>query len=208
VKIYDISVPISSETPIYPGDPPILVTPESRIALGESSNVSLLQFGSHTATHIDPPFHMREDGETIDQVPLDSLIGECLVLDVGDVQSIGVAELESANIPKGTQRIIFKSRNSAFWHDTAFHEDFTYLAPDGAEWLVEWGMRLVGIDYLSVDRYHSGSHPAHSRLIDAGVVIVEGLYLADVPEDKYTLICLPLKIKNGDGGPARAVLMK
>jgi arylformamidase len=208
VKVLDISVPISAETPVYAGDPHVKITPDSRIASGGSSNVSILEFGSHTATHVDPPYHMLDDGIKIDELSLDAFIGECLVCDVGDVRSIGAAELDSAGIPAGTERIIFKSRNSELWKDTEFHEDFTYLAPDGADWLLARGIRLVGVDYLSIDKFHSVTHPTHCRLLGAGVAVVEGLCLLDVPADTYTLVCLPLRIKDGDGAPARAVLLK
>jgi arylformamidase len=208
MKIYDISVSLSDQTPVYEGDPRIQVTPDSRLSKGDSSNVSTLTFGSHSGTHVDPPFHMLQDGITIDQVPLDCMIGECFVCDLGDVPAIGMAELEAANIPDGVERIIFKSRNSDLWKDSDFQKDFTYLAPDGADWIAKKGIRLVGIDYLSVDKFHSGTHPAHCRLMDAGIIIVEGLCLLNVPSGKYTLVCLPLKIKGGDGGPARAVLIE
>jgi len=208
MKIYDISVPISNDMPIYQGDPGVEITPVSRISAGDSANVSLLKFGDHTGTHIDPPFHFLENGLTIDQLPLERLIGECLVCAMGDTEEIGAAELEQAKIPTGTKRILFKTRNSALWSDSAFHKDFTHLNADGADWLVERGMEVVGIDYLSVDRFKSGNHPVHCRLIGAGITIIEGVCLADVPEGIYELICLPLKIKGGDGGPSRAVLIE
>lgn len=207
MKYYDISIPISSETPIYEGDPGVEITPVSRISAGQGANVSLLKMGDHTATHIDPPYHFMEDGLTVDELPLDYLIGECVVRDFGDVAAIGATELESANIPAGTKRILFKTRNSTMWNNPEFQKDFTYLDPSGADWIIEQGILLAGIDYLSIDHFKSGTHPSHIKLLTAGVIIVEGLCLLDVPEGNYNLVCLPLKIKRGDGGPARAILM-
>lgn len=207
MTIYDISVSISDRTPVYPGDPGIELTPVSRISAGEGANVSLLSFGTHTGTHIDPPYHFLEDGLKTDEVPLDLLIGKCLVCPLETAAAIGIDELEAAGIPDGTERILFKTRNSAFWEDPEFRKDFTYLDPAGANWLIERGIRLVGIDYLSVDRFKSGTHPSHLELLRAGVAIIEGINLAEVSRGSYTLVCLPLKIAGGDGGPARAVLI-
>ena len=202
--IYDISIPISPDMPVWPGDVNAEVTPVSRISEGAGSNVSILRFSTHTGTHVDPPLHFIEGGNSVDKLPLDVLVGECLVHRV-DSPVITIADLEG--IPAGIERIIFKTRNSDLWGKPGFQTDYTYLDPDAAEWLVDRGIRLVGIDYLSVDKMRSGHH-AHTCLLQAGVVIVEGLDCTEVPEGMYTLICLPLKIKGGDGAPARAILMK
>ena len=205
--IYDISVMISETMPIYPGDPEILITPASRMSAGESSNVSILRFGSHTGTHVDPPRHMIQGGDTVENMPLDVLIGECFVCEMMDVDGIDSELLGKADIPDGTERILFKTRNSAFWGDCQFHRDYTYLTPDGAEWLISRGVRLVGIDYLSVEQFHSGQHGAHLALLNSKAVIIEGLDLSLVRQGVYRLVCLPLRIMNGDGSPARAVLI-
>lgn len=214
--IYDLSIPISPDMPVYPGDPSAEVTPASRISQGAGANVSILRFGSHTGTHVDPPFHFIEGGATVDELPLDVLVGECLVHKV-ESPVIRIEDLEG--IPQGTERIIFKTGNSDLWRAAGastpirrgkpgFQTDYTYLDPDAAEWLIKLGIRLVGIDYLSIEKLKSGTHPTHTRLLQAGVVIVEGLDCSGVPEGMYTLVCLPLKIKGGDGAPARAILMK
>lgn len=205
--IYDITVTISPESPVYPGDPQIEVTPVSRISAGAGANVSVLRLGTHTGTHVDPPFHFIEGGLTIDRVPLEILVGECHVVPVPDVPAITTAELQVAKIPEGTERVLLKTRNSDLWRKPGFQTDYTYLEPDAADWLVGRGVKLVGTDYLSIERLKSGSHPTHTRLLGSGVVIVEGLDLADVPGGIYTLVCLPLKILDGDGGPARAILI-
>ncbi len=207
MKIHDITVPISPDMPVYSGDPAVRIDRVSRISEGAGANVSMLCFGSHTGTHIDPPYHFVESGIKIDEVPLDTLVGECLVYSVEEATVILVQHLESKPIPKGTERIIFKTRNSGLWEDKEFHTDFTYLSPEAAEWLVERGVRLIGIDYLSIDKFKSGVHATHHKLLESGVIVVEGLDLRQVDEGTYTLVCLPLKIESGDGGPARAILL-
>lgn len=205
--IYDISVMIHDNMPIYPGDPEISITSASSMAAGDSANVSILRFGSHTGTHVDPPRHMIQDGGTVDNMPLDVLVGECFVCSLIGVNEINDELLEKACIPDGIKRILFKTRNSAFWCDNDFHIDYTYLTPDAAEWLVSKGIQLVGIDYLSVEKFHSGQHGAHLALLNAKAVIIEGLDLSLVEQGIYQLVCLPLRIMNGDGSPARAILI-
>ncbi len=208
MKIYDITVPIGPNIPVYPGDAGVEITPISRISKGGSSNLSLLKLGTHTGTHIDPPIHMIEGAPTLDDIPIDALIGECFVCNFGDLQVIDLSAIQKSGIPEGTTRLLLKTRNSAFWTEKEFRTDFTYLDPDAAKWLIELGIRLVGTDYLSIEKFRCSGHPTHITLLRAGVVIVEGLDLSDVPEGKYTLICLPLRIKAGDGSPARAILVE
>lgn len=207
MAIIDISVPISNNTVVYPGDPRVEIIPDSLISKGESANVSMLRLGTHTGTHVDPPNHMIDGAPTVDQLPLDILIGTCFVCDVGQASVITTNELLLAKIPPNTKRILFKTRNSEFWSNPTSREDFTYLDSEAAGWLVEHGVRLVGIDSLSIDRLHSGSHPTHMRLFESGVVNIEGLDLRGVSGGIYTLVCLPLRIAGGDGSPARAVLI-
>jgi arylformamidase len=206
--IHDITVAISSDMPVYPGDPEVRVMPVSRISEGAGANVSALMLGSHTGTHVDPPYHFIQDGAKLDEIPLDMLVGECWVCDMGQAACIGISELEVARIPAGTERILFKTPNSGFWSEREFRADFTYLDPEAAGHLVEQGIRLVGVDYLSVDKFRSGGHATHLRLLASGVVVVEGLDLRAVPQGMYTLVCLPLKVAGGDGGPARVILIE
>jgi arylformamidase len=208
MKIHDISMPISSEMILYPGDPEVVVTPVSRISQGDDANVSILCMGSHTGTHVDPPRHFVDDGLAVDRIPLDAVVGRCLVCAIEDADVIGVEQLTKVAIPPDTKRILFKTRNSAFWNDPSFRSDFTYLDEDAARWLVDRGVRLVGIDYLSVDAFCSETHPAHMCLLQAGVVVAEGLDLRGVGVGTYNLVCLPLRIEGGDGGPARAILIE
>lgn len=208
MKIYDISVAISPDMPVYGGDPAVEIVPASRISEGAGSNTSMLRFGSHTGTHVDPPYHFVESGIKVDELSLNTLVGECVVKYVEEVPVIAVHHLESAGIPEGTERIIFKTRNSEMWKDKEFHTEFTYLSPEGADWLVRRGIKLIGIDYLSVDKFKSSDHATHLKLLGAGVIALEGLDLRGVSEGTYTLVCLPLKIEDGDGGPARAILIE
>ena len=206
MRIHDISVTISEDMAIYGSDPAVEIEPISRISHGDGANVSLLKLGSHTGTHVDAPFHFVEGGTTIDRVPLDVLVGECFVCEIRSSESITISELEG--LPEGCRRVLFKTSNSDLWKDGRFHTDFVYLDPAAAAWLVDRGVVLVGIDYLSVDRFKSGTHPTHLRLLESGVVAVEGLDLSGVTQGTYFLVCLPLKIRDGDGAPARAILVE
>jgi arylformamidase len=208
MKIHDISVPISPDMPVYQGDPAVQVTPVSRTAQGAGSNCSMLCFGTHTGTHVDPPFHFVESGIKVDELPLSTLVGDCLVYCVEEGPVILRQQLESRPIPEGTERILFKTGNSALWQQKEFQTHFTYLSPEAAELLVDRGIKLIGIDYLSIDQFKSPGHATHHRLLGAGVIVLEGLDLSQVEEGTYTLICLPLKIQDGDGGPARAILIE
>lgn len=211
MPIFDISVGISPETtPTYPGDPAIEVVAWAALARGDALNVTFLRMGAHTATHVDAPAHFIEHAPTASALPLEVLIGEARVVALPDsVQAIDASHIMT-HVPEGTTRVLFKTRNSAFWRGDGktFREDFTYLTPDGARALNERGVRLVGIDYLSIEKFKSEGFETHLTLLSAGVVIVEGLNLHEVEAGRYELICLPLKIAagSGDGAPARAVL--
>jgi arylformamidase len=207
-RIYDISVPIRSDGLIYPGNPEIEISLQQAVAKGAGANVSQIRFGSHTGTHADAARHFFDEGETVDRIPLDRLIGPALLLSFDDtVMSIGVAELKPRTI-RGHKRILLRTRNSAFLTGRDFVKDYTFLAPDGAQYLVDNGVELVGIDYLSIEQFHSGHHRTHRTLLGAGVVIIEGLDLSAPPPGEYEFICLPLRVEGCDGAPARAVLIK
>jgi arylformamidase len=207
-RIYDISVPMSNGMVVYPRNPDVRIAPHSELSKGGSSNVSTLAFGSHTGTHVDAPRHFFEAGSTVDRLPLDALIGPARVLSFpDDVMSITAAHLEP-HVLRGVHRVLFRTRNSGFVTDPQFHPDFTYVAPDAAELLVSLGIRLVGVDYYSVEQFRSGHHRTHRTLLERGVVIVEGLDLSAIDAGEYDFICLPLRLENLDGSPARAVLIR
>lgn len=208
MKIYDISVPISKEMLIYPGDSATSIIPLLQISKGQPCNISTLSFSSHVGTHIDPPYHFLEEGAKTDTLPLEIFIGKAWVCEFNGEGGIGAAELSASGIPPDTERLLLKTRNSQLWQRPGFQQDYAYLAPDGARWLVEQGVRLVGIDYLSIEKFNASPATTHLTLLGAGVPIIEGLDLSSVTPGEYTLICLPLRVKDGDGAPARAVLIE
>ncbi|HEX2781756.1 MAG TPA: cyclase family protein [Gemmatimonadaceae bacterium] len=207
--IIDVSRPIFTGMAIYPRNPPVEIAPARSIARGDSSNVSALALGSHTGTHVDAPLHMAEGAAGVDELRLEALIGPAVVVAIADdVRAIGAREVAAAGLD-GHTRVLFRTRNSArFAASGRFEEDFTYLSPEGAAALVERRVIAVGIDALSVEQYHAGHHRAHDTLLQNGVAVIEGLDLAQVGPGEYELLCLPLRIRHGDGAPARVVLMR
>jgi len=207
-RIYDISVPIRSGGLVYPGNPEVEITLQQAVAKGAGANVSSIRFGSHTGTHADAARHFFDDGQSVDRIPLERLIGPALLLSFpDDLRAIGAADLRNHDL-KGRTRILLRTRNSALLSQKEFVRDYTYLAPDGAQYLVDNGVELVGIDYLSIEQFHSGHHMSHRILLGRSVVILEGLDLSVPAPGEYELICLPLRIEGCDGAPARAVLIK
>src|SRR5215216_1764971 len=167
MPIYDITVPISNELPTWPGDPSVQLTVWRSLSSGDSANVSMLNFGAHTGTHVDAPAHFIDGAATIESLPLDVLIGEAQVVEVPDDIHIIDEDFTLAHCSPGTTRVLFKTRNSSFWSETEpeFHTDFTYLDLKAAESLVERGIKLIGIDYLSIEEYHSPKHEVHLALL-------------------------------------------
>jgi len=207
-KIYDVSVPIRDGGLVYPGNPEINISLQQSIALGAGANVSNVSFGSHTGTHVDAERHFFDQGKGVDQIPLETLMGPAIVLEYGpETTAVTRSDLATHQLA-GVERVLLKTRNSTYLtQDPTFHKDYTYLAPDGAEYLVGLGVKLVGIDYLSIEQFHSGHHRTHLTLLGAHVIIVEGLNLVDVPAGRYNFYCLPIKLAGCDGAPARAVLV-
>lgn len=210
MKIYDVTVPISLQTPVYEGDPGIEFDVIHAIAKGAPANVTKITLGVHTATHVDAPNHFIEGTSKVTDMPLDVLIGAARVVEIDE----NVVEIDAHHIANlnGAKRILFKTRNSNFWSEMekGFRKDFTYILPAAARKLVEYGVRLVGIDYLSVEKFGSEKFKTHTILLENGVVIIEGLDLREVAAGDYELICLPLKLAGGtgDGAPARTVLRR
>jgi arylformamidase len=208
MKIYDVTVPISENVPVYEGDPRVKIDVASAIKNGDAANVTQLCFGAHTATHVDAPNHFIEGTRKVHELDLEKLIGAARVVEFDEtVLEIGREHVENL---ENVERVLFKTRNSNFWniasHD--FRTDFTYITPEAARVLVEKNIKLVGIDYLSVEKFGSTDFRAHITLLEKEVVILEGLDLREVPPGDYELICLPLKIisETGDGAPARTIL--
>ena len=207
-RIHDVSVSVRTGGLVYPGNPEIHIELQQAISRGSGANVSQVSFGSHTGTHVDASKHFFDDGQTVDQIPLDRLIGPAILIAFDDsVMSVGAADLAKHDIGDH-KRVLIKTRNSSFLDQPEFHKDYTFLAPDGAEYLVSKGVELVGVDYLSIEQFHSGHHRTHRTLLEKSVVIVEGLSLRDVAPGEYDFVCLPLKLEGLDGAPARALLME
>jgi arylformamidase len=216
-RLIDVSLPIEPDLLTWPGDPGIRIDPSARLDRGDPANVSELHLGSHTGTHVDPPLHFLEGEAGVDALPLDLFLGRALVADLTAVDEIGPSELDELRLPPGTERLLCRTRNSELWArgPVGFPENYVAVTPEGASWLVDRGVRLIGVDFLSVEKYgppefqETGKlpFPVHRTLLGAGVVIVEGLNLSEVEPGPYTLICFPLRIVGGDGSPARAVLL-
>lgn len=208
MRIYDISLTISPELVVWPGDSQAEFERVGKLEEGANSNVTRIALGVHTGTHVDAPFHFIEGGETVEQMSLKTLTGRAYVLYLPDVDEITAGVLERAEIPPRTRRLLFKTRNSEIWagHAERFVEDYVAISADGAQYLVDRGVKLVGVDYLSVAPYQA-TKETHEILLKSGMVVVEGLDLSRVSQGRYTLYCLPLKLAGSDGAPARAVLV-
>jgi arylformamidase len=207
MRIYDISVSITPDMPVWPGDPAVELKRLQSMDRGDPVNVTHFSSTVHLGTHVDAPEHFLNDNRGIDSIPLKALMGRAYVVDVGEASLIDAEVLGKSGIPPRTRRVLFKTKNSQYWSDgvQVFQEDFVAIDVSGAEWLVQKGIQLVGVDYLSVAPYLD-SEPTHKVLLSAGIVIVEGLDLHEIRQGRYTLYCLPLKIIGSDGAPARAVL--
>lgn len=210
MPIYDVSVPLSDRIPTYPGDPEMQIQAWKSLSNGDAANVSLLHFGAHTGTHVDAPAHFIEGAPRIELLPLEVLIGEAVVIEVPKEHNSIDVNFVRKHCESVVTRVLFKTRNSSLWdrHGAEFQRDYTYLELDAAKELVQRGVKLVGIDYLSIEEFGQEQHPTHLELLSNRVVIVEGLNLGSVTPGTYELICLPLRISggSGDGAPARAVL--
>lgn len=206
MRVIDISVPNRPGMHSYPGDPELRVEAVRRTAAGDVCNLTLLTMGSHTGTHVDAPYHFLGDGPRLGEVALDRMVGEALVADLRGRAAVDAAALAGVALRAG-DILLCRTDNSWRWESPAFRRDFTYLTEDAAELLVERGVRAVGMDYLSIERFGSADFPVHHRLLGAGVFVIEGLDLRSVEPGRYTLVCLPLKFPELDGAPARAVLL-
>lgn len=209
MALRDITVPLAPSTPVWPGDVPVGFEPNQRIANGAFANTSKVTISSHGGTHVDAPWHFIDDGKRLSDIPLDRWNGPCVVIRVPDsCELIGVAELEAAGIPAGTERLLIRSRNSERWVDPGhtFWKEFTAISPEGAQWIVDHGIRMVGIDYHSVEPYTSTEFRTHLILLGADMVILETIDLRGVEPGPYWLHCMPLNLTGSDGSPARAAL--
>lgn len=206
--IYDITLTLSETLPVWPGDPQPHFKKVLKLEEGEIANVTHISMGAHTGTHVDAPSHFLKEGSSVEDLSLDTLIGKAFVIEIeGDL--ITKEALKKASIPQNVECLLLKTRNSNHWTNNSphFDENFVAIAPDGAEYLVERGVKLIGVDYLSVAPFKDPT-PTHQILLKASTIIVEGLNLSEIDSGEYTLYCLPLKIAGSDGAPARTILIK
>jgi arylformamidase len=204
-KWFDVTVPIRDKMLNWPGDPEVEIYRRSSIEEGDEANVSGINFGLHTGTHMDSPLHFIDKADDITKASPEELIGKAKVINIKNPDFIGKEELKNKNINKG-DRVLFRTRNSdSEWFNEDFKEDFVYLDDEGAEYLASLEVKVIGIDYLSIGKFEEGEK-THKLLLNKNIWIIEGLYLNDVPEGEYELIALPLKISGADGAPARVIL--
>jgi arylformamidase len=208
MRIYDISLTISPDLPVWPGDSQPKLERTSMIEAGDNANVSQMKVSVHTGTHVDAPYHFVSNGRTVEDLQLNHLTGRAYVLHLPEINLITAEILDNADIPTRSKRVLFKTDNSNYWRqkEHKFHIDYVGLSADGAEYLVNRGIKLVGIDYLSIAPYQETKR-THEILLQAGVIIVEGLDLSEVSQGRYALYCLPLKLAGSDGAPARVILV-
>lgn len=202
--VYDVTVPLAPGLPAYPGDPPFEIEAIQRLGSAPFS-LSRMSLATHTGTHVDAPAHFLPGGATIDSLPLEILLGKARVVEIPARERIDRADLEPRDL-RDDLRILLKTRMSGQMLKSGFQEDHLYLSGDAAAYLAQAGLKLVGFDYLSVDRYGAPDYPAHHALLEAGVIIVEGLDLSEVEPGEYDMACLPLRVADGDGAPARVIL--
>lgn len=206
-RYYDVSMALCEEIPVFPGDPGLEITSHMSISNGDKANVSVISMGSHTGTHIDAPKHFIDTGAAIDELPPEYFMGEAKVFEIPDKDAVTFEDISSLDIEKG-DIVLFKTRNSKERKTREFNKNSVYIAPDAASYLAEIGIKTVGIDYLSVERFGSEFCEVHHTLLESGIVIIEGLNLDGIKPGKYEISALPLKISGGNGSPARVVLIE
>lgn len=210
MRIHDISIPIHPAMIVWPGQPGVATRYLSQISAGDRSTVTHLSLSVHTGTHMDAPCHFVAGQEGIDQLDLKTLVGPALVVDATHAAELSAEVFDALAIPAHTERLIVRTTNSQLWDDPAhdaFAEAYVGVTPSGAQWLVDHGVKLIGVDYLSVAPYNDLVVP-HQILLGAKVVIVEGLNVQAITPGVYELVCLPLKIVGSDGSPVRAILIE
>ena len=205
MKLIDISVPLDARLPSYPGNAPVELAAVKRVARGDSSNVSTLHMSVHGGTHVDAPRHFFDEGGDTDGLPLDLLCGRARVIEVTSRTAITAADLARVNLTEDV-RLLIKTHNSRLWGDATFHPDYVGVSESAAKHLVDHGVKVVGVDYLSVEPFRTPGAPTHHILLGAGTIVIEGLNLRDVTPGVYDMYCLPLRLVGSDGAPARVVL--
>jgi len=208
MKLIDVSVKLNRNLPIWPGSKGFKIEQCNSIAIGDENNVSVLTCDVHTGTHIDAPFHCLRNGKKIEDLEITRLIGEAFVAFLPEIDVITPNDLHGLKLPKTTRKLLLKTKNSLLWANSKghFYEDFVALTKESAVWLVEHGIDVLGIDYLSIQLYKDKGQDTHLVLLENDVIIIEGLNLLQVEPGLYELICLPLALENIEAAPARVIL--
>jgi arylformamidase len=202
----DVTIPFANGMHGWPGNPPTVIKPHAALAKGDVCNVSVFNLNTHAGTHMDSPWHFLKGLGTMDDLPFEAVIGPCRVVEIKDKESIKPAELAKLRLRKG-ERILFRTRNSEVsWKKKSFDKDFVYVSKEAAQYLVDKGIRTVGIDYFSVGGFYKDAVPTHHILLGKKVWIIEGLNLANAKPGRYEMICLPIRIAKSDGAPCRCIL--
>ena len=207
MKLIDVTVPLDENLPAYPGNTPFQIEPIKRISHGGSSNVSTLHMSAHTGTHVDAPRHFFDEGPGADQLPIELLLGRALVVEVTSRHGITPEDLSGVDLSEAV-RVLFKTVNSRLWSTRDFKPDYVGLTEAAAKHLVDRGVKVVGVDYLSVEEFRKPGAPAHRVLLGSGAIVIEGLNLLEVEPGHYDMFCLPLRIVGCDGAPARVILRR
>jgi arylformamidase len=208
-NVFDVTAPLSPGVAVWPGDPSVQFTPVARVSEGAPCNVSRLSCSTHAGTHVDAPWHFVDDGCRVDDIPVERWIGPCWVMDASrSDEHITVVDLESAKIPEGVDRLIIRTMRDHGKQGTPFDPVFVALNRGAARWLLSRGFTLVGIDSPSIEPFDDARHEIHHELLSAGVLIIEGLELSEIEPGPYLLICLPLRLADADGSPARVLLVR
>ena len=205
MKLIDITVPVEATVPVYPGNTPFTLEAIKRVARGDSSNVSTIHMSAHSGTHIDAPRHFFDDGPGVEGLPLEMLMGRARVIELTTRKGIVPDDFAGLDLSEDV-RLLIKTANSRLWGSPEFHKDYVGVTEAGAKFLVERGVKVVGVDYLSVEQFKTPGAPAHHVLLGSGTIVIEGLNLRDVEPGIYDMICLPLRIVGADGAPARVLL--
>ena len=207
MKLIDVSVPLDNRLATYPSNTPFTIEAIKRIAKGDTANLSSLHLSAHSGTHVDAPRHFYDGGLGTDALPLEMLVGRARVIEVTSRKGITAEDLAGANITEDV-RVLIKTVNSRMWGSAEFHADYVGVTESAARFLVEHGIKVVGVDYLSVEEFRKPGAPAHHVLLGAGTIVIEGLNLRDVDPGVYEMYCLPLRVVGSDGAPARVVLRR
>jgi len=207
MKLIDVTVPLDANVPLYPGNTPFSLEPVQRIGRGDSSNVSTLHMSAHAGTHVDAPRHFFDEAPGTEALPLEMLVGRARIIEVTSRKGITAEDLARFDLSEDV-RVLIKTANSRLWGSPEFHPDYIGVTESGARHLVDHGIKVLGVDYLSVEEFKRPGAPAHHILLGGGTIVIEGLNLRDVEPGMYEMYCLPLSIVGSDGAPARVVLRR